>query len=307
MIVYLNGAFLEAASARVSLFDGGYLYGDGLYETLRLYAGRPADLDGHLGRLTRELELLGYAWRPEAAAIRALLGELAARNGLAGEDARARLTVSRGGSPDDPLPLAGLDALPETVSAWVTPIAPEVTAWQRDGIAACVMKSPFARGNFPQLKTLNYLPALMALRFAHAEGCQGALLVDRQGKLLEGTGSNLFVVRDGQLLTPPSRLGLLAGRTRARVLGLAAAAGLRPLESALERRDLLTAPEAFLSGSVKEIVPLVRVDGQPVGDGLPGPATRDLQKRYRQAVLDDLAQPGGDSVVPGTTGAQQPQ
>ena len=294
-------------SARVSLFDGGYLYGDGLYETLRLYAGRPADLDGHLGRLTRELELLGYAWRPEAAAIRALLGELATRNGLAGQDARARLTVSRGGSPDDPLPLAGFDALPETISAWVTPIAPEVAAWQRDGIAACVMKSPFARGNFPQLKTLNYLPALMALRFAHAEGCQEALLVDRQGKLLEGTCSNLFVVRDGQLLTPPSRLGLLAGRTRARVLGLAAAAGLRPLESALERRDLLTAPEAFLSGSVKEIVPLVRVDGQPVGEGLPGPVTRDLQKRYRQAVLDDLAQPGGDCAVPGTAGAEQPQ
>jgi branched-subunit amino acid aminotransferase/4-amino-4-deoxychorismate lyase len=289
LIVYLNGQFVDAAAARVSLFDGGYLYGDGLYETLRLYGGQPADLEGHLGRLCRELELLGYGWRPDPAAIRLLFAELAARNGLAGQDARARLTVSRGGTPDDPLPLDGLDALPETVSAWVAPIGPEVAQWQQEGVAACVMKSPFARGNFPQLKTLNYLPALVAMRFARAEGCQEALLVDRQGKLLEGTTSNLFLVRDGCLLTPAPRLGLLAGRTRARVLALAGEAGLRALETAFDRRDLLTAPEAFLSGSVKEIVPLVRVDGLPVGDGVPGPVTRDLQKRYRQAVLDDLA------------------
>ncbi|MHB8078568.1 MAG: aminotransferase class IV [Candidatus Krumholzibacteriia bacterium] len=291
MVVYLNGAFLEAADARVSLFDGGYLYGDGLYETLRLYAGRPFDLAGHLARLTRELALLGYGWRPDAAAIGTIFTELARRNGLLAVDARARLTISRGGSPEDPLPLAPLPGATETVSAWTLPLAPDLPAWQENGVAVCVMKSPFARGNFPQLKTLNTLPPVMALRFAHGEGCQEAILVDRQGKLLEGTTSNLFLVHGDRLTTPPARLGLLAGRTRALVLHLAAAAGLAVDETACDRRDLLTAGEAFLSGSVKEIVPIVRAEGRPVGSGRPGPVTQDLQRRYRQAVAESLAGP----------------
>jgi branched-chain amino acid aminotransferase len=289
MVVYLNGAFIEAADARVSLFDGGYLYGDGLYETLRLYAGRPFDLDGHLARLTRELALLGYAWRPDAAAISAIFTELATRNGLLGVDSRARLTISRGGSPDDPLPLAPAADLPATVSAWTLPLATDLVAWQENGVAVCVMKSPFARGNFPQLKTLNTLPPVMALRFAHGEGCQEAILVDRQGKLLEGAGSNLFLVHGDRLTTPPVRLGLLAGRTRALVLRLATDAGLDVSEAACDRRDLLTAGEAFLSGSVKEIVPIVRADGRAIGNGRPGPLTQDIQQRYRRAVVESLA------------------
>ncbi len=293
MVVYLNGAYLEAAAARVSLFDGGYLYGDGLYETLRLYAGRPFDLEGHLARLTRELALLGYAWRPDAAAIRAIFTELAARNGLLGVDARARLTISRGGTPDEPLPLEPAAVGAETVSAWTLPLSADLPGWQEDGVAVCVMKSPFARGNFPQLKTLNTLPPVMALRFAHGEGCQEAILVDRQGKLLEGATSNLFLVHGTRLTTPPARLGLLAGRTRALVVRLAAAAGLELAETACDRRDLLTADEAFLSGSVKEIVPIVRADGRAIGDGRPGPVTRDIQQRYRRAVVESLAAPAG--------------
>mgnify|MGYP001070378891 CR=1 FL=1 len=294
MIVYLNGEFLDAADARVSLFDGGYLYGDGLYETLRLYAGRPFDLEGHLHRLTRELGLLGYAWRPDPGSLRAIFQELARRNELGERDARARLTISRGGSPQQPLPVERVSELPATVSAWVEPIPAEIPRWQAEGIGVSIMKPPFARGNFPQLKTLNYLPALMALRFARAEGCEEAILTDRQGKLLEGVSSNLFVVRDGKLATPPSRLGLLAGRTRALVMEIAGAAGLVAQETGIERRDLLMAGEAFLSGSVKEIVPVVRAEGATIGDGRPGPVTRDLQARYGQAVRAALAAPASD-------------
>lgn len=289
MIVYLNGAFVDAQEAHVSLFDGGYLYGDGLYETLRLYQGRPFDLAEHLARLARELELLGYGWRPDADTVHSVLVELAERNDLASGDARARLIVSRGGGPAEPLPLDGLLDLPPTVAAWVQPLPPELTAWQRDGIAVSVMRPPFARGNFPQLKTLNCLPPVMALRFAHQSGSQEALLTDRHGKLLEGTASNLFLVAGDRLTTPAARLGLLAGRTRALVLELARSQGLIVEEAACERRELLTADEVFLSGSVKEIVPVVRVDGQRVGDGAPGPRTRALQSAYRQAVRESLA------------------
>ncbi len=291
MIVYLNGSYVDAAAATVSLFDGGYLFGDGLYETLRLYRGRPFDLEGHLARLTRELELLGYAWRPDAALLGAVLRELAIRNGLADEDAHARLTISRGGAPERPLPLEQTAEIPPTVSAYLLPVPPEYAVWQRDGIAVSLMKPPFARGNFPQLKTLNYLPPVMALRFARAEGSQEAILIDRHGKLLEGAASNLFVVRGGRLITPPVLLGILAGRTRALVMQLAARLGHACEEAALERRDLLMADEAFVSGSVKEIVPVVRADGQRIADGRPGAVTVSLQKQYRQAVADSLAEP----------------
>lgn len=289
MIVYLNGSYVDAAAASVPLFDGGYLYGDGLYETLRLYDGRPFDLEGHLARLRRELELFAFEWRPDLDLIRAVLAELAVRNGLTAGDARARLTISRGGAPENPLPLADLAQLPTTVSAWLQPLPAELAAWQRDGIGIRVARSPFARGNFPQLKTLNTLPAVMALRFAHAEGAQEAILVDRHGKLLEGSTSNLFLVREGSLFTPPARLGLLAGRTRTLVMALAERRGLACHEEACERRDLLTADEVFVCGSVKEIVPAVRADGQAIGDGRPGPVTQALQTEYRQAVRDSLA------------------
>jgi branched-chain amino acid aminotransferase len=302
MIVYLNGSYVDAAGATVSLFDGGYLFGDGLYETLRLYGGRPHDLEGHLARLARELELLGYEWRPQADLFRAVLGELAIRNGLADQDTQARLTVSRGGGPERPLPLERFGELPPTVSVFLLPIPAEYAIWQREGISVSIMKPVFARGNFPQLKTLNYLPPVMAQRFAHAEGNQEALLIDRHGKLLEGAASNIFVHRSGRLLTPPPVLGILAGRTRALVMQIAARHGTPCEESAIERRDLLMADEVFVSGSVKEIVPVVRVDGQRIADGQPGPVTLSLQKQYRQAVQDGLAD-GRTAAAPGPDAA----
>jgi branched-chain amino acid aminotransferase len=289
MIVYLNGSYLDATEARVSLFDAGYLYGDGLFETLRLYAGRPFDLKGHLDRLQRQLELLAFAWRPDYSTVNAVLHELADRNGLADADARVRLTVSRGGLPGRPLLLQDLDTLTPSFSIMLEPLPPEIAVWQEDGIHALVMKATFARGNFPQLKSLNYLSSLLALRFAVQRNCQEAILVDRQGKILEGATSNIFLVSRGTLYTPPTRLGLLAGRTRSLVLEAARALRHACHEEAFERRELLTADEVFLTGSVREVVPVVRIDDAPVGDGRAGPVTRALQTRYRQDVADILA------------------
>jgi branched-subunit amino acid aminotransferase/4-amino-4-deoxychorismate lyase len=292
MLVYLDGQYLDAAAARVSLFDGGYLCGDGLFETLRLYRGRPFDLAGHLERLRRELDLLGFRWRPDLAELDHILRELAARNGLADRDARARLSVSRGARPGATLPLDGLDDLEPTISATVSPLPDAVSRWQADGLRAQLMRPVFARGNFPQLKTLNYLPSVLALRFAHAAGFEEALLQDRRGRILEGAASNVFLVKDGRLRTPHPRLGLLPGRTRALVLALARRLGRRVEEEAFALRDLLGADEAFLTGSVKEVTPLVGVDDAVIGDGRPGPVTREIQTRYRQDVEDALAASG---------------
>ncbi len=288
MIVWLNGTCLPAAEAAVPLLDGGYLYGDGVYETFRVYGGRPFDLAGHLARMARNLEALEYRWRPEAGAVHDALSQVLKANGWERADARARLTVSRGADPDDPMPLSGHPDLSPTVSLVVRALGGREDGWQRDGIALLSMPAAYARGNFPHLKTLNSLPTVTALRRARAAGCDEALLVDAEGRVLEAATSNVFLVRGRALVTPPLELGLLAGRTRALVLDGAAALGLEVREEAFGPAELAAADEAFLCGSVKEVVPVTAVDGRPAGGGRPGPVTRKVQEAYRAHVRAGL-------------------
>jgi len=288
LIVYLDGEYLAADEARVPLFDGGYLYGDGLFETLRIYRGRPFDLDGHLARLSRQCRELSLSHAPEAYDWAGVIARLLERNGLSGADARCRLTVSRRLRPDDPLPLAAVDRLPATVSAFVTPLPAELPRWQREGIAVHLMPAGSGRGGLAELKTLNYLPTLLALREAHRRGCVEALLRDAAGHVLEGATSNLFLVAGGTLVTPPTAQGLLPGRTRALVLAAAASLELPVREQPVTTGDLWSADEVFLSGSVKEVVPVVRIDDRAVADGRAGTVTRRLQTAYRRGVEDTL-------------------
>lgn len=288
MIVYLDGSFLPAEQARIPLLDGGYLYGDGVFETVRLYDGRPFDLDGHLARMARHLDVLEYDWRPDPSSLSAVLHELAARNGCAEGDARCRLTVSRGAAPGEVLPLEGHEDIPPTVSAILQPLGDRVARMQHEGIAVQPMPHDYARGNFPGLKTLNYLPTAMALRAAARAGCEEALFVDGEGRVLEAATSNVFLVRDGALSTPPLDLGLLPGRTRSMVMEIAARSGVEVREEAFGLDDLAAADEVFLSGSVKEVVPVVRIAERTVADGTPGPLTGRLAKEYRRGVRDTL-------------------
>lgn len=289
--VYLNGAFVDAGEARVSIWDGGFLYGDGVYTTLRLYGGRPLDLPAHLERLRRHAAALELAVPLDDAAFASVIARLADANGLLAGDGRLRITVSRGGDPDDPLPLRDLGRLSPTVLLTLAPVPPAFAQWARDGIAACLLEPGSGRGNLPHLKTLNGLPALLAQRQAAARGCQEAILLSEDGHLLEGAVSNLFVVREGRLATPAGADGLLAGRTRERVLALAAAQGLACEPRRLLPADLLGADEAFTAGSVREILPVVAVDGAPIAAGRPGTLTRRLQAAYGAQVAGDL--PGG--------------
>lgn len=289
MLVYLNGEYLPAGQARVSIWDGGFLYGDGVYTSLRLYAGRPLDLAAHLERLRRHAAALELPVPLPDAEFAAVIARLAEANGLTTDDGRLRITVSRGGDPDDPLPVRDLARLQPTVLLTLAPVPAAFAAWARDGIAVCLLEPGSARGNLPHLKTLNGLPALLAQRQAAARGCREAVLVGDDGRLLEGSVSNLFLCRADRLATPAGDDGLLAGRTRERVLALAAG-----LDLACERRrllpaDLLGADEAFTASSVREILPVVAVDGRPVGDGRPGPLTRRLQAAYRDLVARELA------------------
>lgn len=292
MIVWLDGTCMDAAEARISVLDGGYLYGDGVYETFRVYEGRPFDLPGHLDRMARNLDALGFLWRPSEHEVLGALAEVLDLNGWRDRDVRARLTVSRGADLETPLPLSGHTDLPPTVSLFAQPVGERNARWRREGIGVLTMPAAFARGNFPLLKTLNSLPTVTALRRARAAGCDEALLVDVEGRVLECATSNIFLVEDGGLRTPPLELGLLAGRTRALVLEQADALGLETRDAAFDVETLKAADEVFLCGSVKEVVPVVAVDGSAVGDGEAGPVTRRLQDAYRRGVRESL---GGGS------------
>ena len=290
MIVYLNGNYVDAGEAMIPVWDGGFLYGDGVYTTLRLYRGRPVDLAAHFLRLRNHAAALELPLPLTEPDFLSIAHRLAAANDLESDDGRMRITISRGGGPDNPFPLKDLGIIAPTVLVTLTPVGEELGRWQKDGIPVITLDASYARGNSPELKTLNSLATLRALRRAAAEGCPEAILSDTEGNLLEGAISNLFLVSAGKLLTPVHTGGFLAGRTRERILAIAAAEKITIGEKPLDRRHLVAACEVFMASSVREVIPVISIDGEAVGNGLPGEVTRRIQDRYRQAILSDLSQ-----------------
>lgn len=280
--VWLDGRLLDQAEASIAIGDRGFLLGDGLFETMRAYAGRVFRLESHLERLRAGAERLGI---PLPAGLeQAVLDTVAANDAAPGGDTAVRLTVTRGEAGNGLLP-ASAEAPPES-TALVTarPYHPD-PAWYERGITAGI-----ARGRLDEhsatagLKSLGYLEAIVAMREAAAAGYQDALFLDSAGHLAEGAASNLFLVVAGELLTPPLACGILPGITRATVMTLARARGLPCREQTLEPAVLGAASEAFLTSSLRELAPLVSVDGRRVGDGRPGPITRALLEDYRRLV-----------------------
>jgi branched-subunit amino acid aminotransferase/4-amino-4-deoxychorismate lyase len=285
MIVYLNGKYVDADKAVVSVWDGGFLYGDGVYTTLRLYGGEPLDLPAHFRRLSKHAAALDLPLVKTESEFGDIARHLARENSLTETDGRMRITITRGGGPDTPLPLSGLAVIEPTVLVTLTTIGDEHDLWRNEGISVITLDASYARGNFPELKTLNSLATIRALRRATAAGCHEAILTDPSGCLLEGAISNLFLVSSGNLLTPVCRGGFLPGLTRERILDIASREGITVREKPLDRRHLEAACEVFLASSVREVLPVTSIDGHPVGDGTPGDMTRRIQDFYRRDIL----------------------
>ncbi len=276
--VHLNGRLVSAARARVSVFDRGFLYGDGLFETVRTYGGVPFALAEHLERLQASCAFLGIPF-PQVPWERRI-GELLRRNRLRRADAWARLTLTRGVAP------AGL-APPPRVTPTVLIIAGRVDAGverlQRRG--APVVLLPFGRSGFmAEHKTLDYVAGALGKTLASHHRAFEGLYVGADGLVTEGTTSNVFAVRRGRLMTPPLG-GILPGVMRRHVIALARQNGTEVVEAPLSAGALAEADEVFLTSSVVEIVPVVRVDEWPIGTGRPGPLTRALQRRLRRLVV----------------------
>lgn len=278
MWVHVNGRLVEETEAQVSVFDRGFLYGDGIFESMRSIGGVVFRLDRHLDRLARSAARIGLERVPGPERIRAAVRDLLDRNRLA--EARVRITVTRG--PGRPGDYAGATGDP-TVVMYASPFHPLDPADRAQGVAVVLssVRQVPATVLDPALKSISRLSAVLARREAVARGAFEAILLDTGGFLTEGTVSNLFLLTTGRIRTPPAPGVGLPGVTREAVLEIAAGAGLPTSEEALPAAALETAEEVFLTNTSWEVLPVTRVDGRPVGTGTPGPVTVRLEEAYR--------------------------
>ncbi|MEE8174029.1 MAG: aminotransferase class IV [Dehalococcoidia bacterium] len=282
-IVYLNGALVPRQEARISPFDRGFLYGYGIFETMRSYNGGVFRLDRHLARLRRSAERLALASELGAYDLEQAIYRTLEANNLA--DARIRLTVSAGPGERGLAPPAGG---PITVLVFAEKLVLPLRAYEQ-GIRAAITSvrrnslSPLSR-----IKATGFLDNLVAYSEAVALGADEAILLNEMGFIAEGSTSNIFLVAKGRLLTPSEASGILPGVTREAVLEVARALGIEAVEGGIPLADLLRAEEAFLTSSVREVLPVTSIDGRPVGRGRPGPVTKKLMAAYRHLVETTL-------------------
>jgi len=281
MFVNLNGSLLPAAEARVAVLDHGLLYGDGLFETLRVYGGRFFRLEAHLDRLLGDAVRLHMALPWGRGLLAEALRETAAANGLG--DGALRLTVTRGEGL--PLPDPAVCAAPTFFVTARSGVLPGDEAFER-GTTVCVA-GVHPRWAVPGIKSLCYLPFQQARVTARGRGCEEGLLFC-EDCLVESSTGNLFLVRGGELVTPDLESGCLPGITRAAVLEACKALGIRCQEGPVPVAWLAESDEAFLTGSLAEVTPVLAVEGQPVGSGCPGPLTRRVREEYRRMVQREL-------------------
>ncbi len=277
----INGRVVPAEEARVSVLDTGFTFGDGVYETLRTYDGRPLAYARHLRRLRASADRLGIVLDVSDDEMRRRLGELLARAG--NPESFVRLIVTRGVG-DCSYRFERVQG--PTVVIFVRAHEPAAESTYTEGLDVALAS---VRRNHPQaldpaIKAINLLNNVLAVREAQARGAAEALLLNQQGELAEGASSNVFVVRAGRVSTPPLSAGILAGITRELVMEVAPDASLDVHEETLTLADLQRADEAFITSSLKEVAPIRRLDGQAIGAGRPGPLTLALLRAYRARI-----------------------
>jgi branched-chain amino acid aminotransferase len=279
-IAIINGKVCTPDEARISVYDRGFLYGDSIFETVRTYDGKAFALGDHLERLARSAERLFIELPISLPAIAAEVeqGIAQAQN----KESSARIMITRGTGP------LGLDpALAQHPNRiiLIEPFEPPPPEAYRDGTGAITFRTVRSTDDTPAAgaKVANYLTSVLAIREARKQGASEAFIIDGRGRVLEGTTSNVFLVKDGSLVTAPEESGILSGITRAYLLRAAQRLGIPVSIRDIREEELAGADELFISSTLREVLPVVRLDGRPVGSGKPGPVTHQIHAEFRKA------------------------
>ncbi len=277
--VYIAGQLYDKENAKVSVYDHGLLYGDGVFEGMRSYQGKVFRLSEHLDRLWNSAKSIWLEIPMSKEAMAQAVYSTLQANHIA--DGYIRLMVTRGAG------TLGLDPN-RTSDPQVIIITDHIALYPREfyenGLelvtASTIRNHPAALN--PRIKSLNYLNNILAKIEGLKAGCVEALMLNHKGEVAECTGDNIFIVLRGELLTPPTDAGILEGITRGAVIELGRAAGLTVRESPITRHDVYVAEECFLTGSAAEVIPVVKVDNRAIGTGKPGAITHDLIRRFHE-------------------------
>jgi branched-chain amino acid aminotransferase len=284
MLVYLNGKMVPLEEAKVSVFDHGFLYGDGVFEGIRVYEGNVFRLKEHIDRLYESAKTIDMRIGMTPREMMDATVHAVAANDK--RDAYIRLVVSRGAGD------LGIDpdkCSEPTIVIIVASIALYPEKFYEEGISlvtSSVRRIPMQSLD-PRIKSLNYLNNIMAKIDAKKAGVPEAIMLNTAGLVAECTADNIFIIKDGTLKTPALLQGALGGITRASVLELAMDAGIPTSETELALHDLYNADEAFLTGTGAEIVPVINVDGRKIGSGKPGEKTKQLLAAFRELRVRD--------------------
>jgi len=285
MKIYINGKFYEKESAKISVFDHGLLYGDGVFEGIRSYNRRVFKLKEHIDRLFESAQSIMLSIPlTKIQLTKAVVGTIVA-NKL--DDAYIRLVVTRGEGD------LGLDPRKCCKDGTIIIIADKIALYPQklysEGLSIVTVPTvrnlPEALN--PQIKSLNYLNNILAKIEATNAGCDEAIMLDSLGYVAECTGDNIFVVKHGHLYTPPQCMGTLRGITRDAILEIARRDKISAHEHVITRHEVYISDECFLTGTAAEIIPVVKVDGRVIGKGIPGKLTLALMKKFKQLTVKD--------------------
>jgi branched-chain amino acid aminotransferase len=275
--IFIDGRYYDERTAKVSVFDHGLLYGDGVFEGIRAYNGRVFKLQEHTDRLFCSAKAILLKIPVSHADIMQAVVDTCRKNRI--RDGYVRLVVTRGVGTLGLNPKGCKRPSVIVIADKIQLYPPELYDRGMEIITVPTTRNLHSALN-PAIKSLNYLNNILAKIEANNAGCEEAVMLNAEGFVAECTGDNLFIVKDGQLFTPPLSAGALYGITRRVVLEIAEEAGFKVSEPNLTRYDLFNADECFLTGTGAEIVPVVKIDGRVIGAGKPGPVTRQLEGQY---------------------------
>lgn len=277
MKVFINGKYYDEGAARISVFDHGLLYGDGIFEGIRAYNGRVFKLNEHIDRLFCSARAILLTLPLNSQQIKQAVLETCRRNKL--RDCYIRLVVTRGVGTLGLNPNRCSNPSVIVIAGKIQLYPPELCKRGMDIVTVPTVRNLHSALN-PAIKSLNYLNNILAKIEANNAGCEEAIMLNAEGFVAECTGDNLFIVKEGHLFTPPLSAGALYGITRRVVMEMAEESGMAVSEPNLTRYDLYNAGESFLTGTGAEIVPVVKIDGRIIGNGKPGPVTQRLVSQY---------------------------